>query len=328
MATAPPESDGLNHPAAPVHVVALAAGLGSRFGGAKQVEGFGPSGETLLELNTFDAWRAGAVGAVWVTRPSLVDACRALADPIPPPFSVRIAQQSDRLRPDEPNSVRRERPWGTAHAWMAAGPSDGVQLVLNADDLYGPAAIRAVTHAARTPRPGGTARPAAWVAGYRAADTLSEHGGVSRARIEIDPAGSHAVSSVTELTDVRRTHGVIRGIDSSGNANELDDATLVSMNLWAFAGPWDVELARALRRFEATSADDPEAEFRLPDVVFDAVSEGTADVTVVPVAGRWAGVTYALDRPHLQARLLEEFASGTYPSPLFTPEASLPDACS
>lgn len=315
----PLENDALSDPAAPVEVVALAAGLGSRFGGAKQIEGFGPNGETLLELNTFDARRAGVAGAVWVTRSTLLDVCGELAGKIPPPFTVRVAEQSKRLRPDNPQSPSRERPWGTAHAWMAAGPSDGVRLVLNADDLYGAAAIRAVTEAALASPADSLNRPRAWVAGYAAGDTLSPHGGVSRARIEVDVAGSLRVTRVTELSDVRRSDGAITGSDASGNRVGLDEATPVSMNLWAFSGPWDLELELALALFEADGANDPTAELRLPDVVFDAVAGGRADATLVPVSGRWAGVTHAEDQPHLEARLLEEFASGTYPTPLFTP---------
>jgi CTP:molybdopterin cytidylyltransferase MocA len=289
-------------------IVVLAAGLGTRYGGLKQLAPLGPSGEALLDYTLHDAAAAGFSEAVLVVAPGIVDAMTAHLVRFVPPVAVRLVVQ-------EALASRQARPWGTAHATMVGARGlTGPFAVANADDAYGSDAIATIAahlraHAARS----GTHTAA--VVGYAAGATLTASGGVSRAVCRVDDRG-HLIS-IVEHTGVRREAG--RVISDTAT---LDETTLISMNLWGF-GPTFVEtLGPIVGDFVARHRDD-DRELRLPDVVGELTAHAELDVSVLPTTSRWLGVTHNGDALFVREQLAALTAAGAYPS-LATPGGSRP----
>ncbi len=309
---------------AQITLIVLAAGAGSRFGGAKQLEPFGPGGETLLELNAFDAVVAGVERVVVVTSVPLLPSIERVLRRLP----ERISGFA-RVQPSEavPGGPVRERPWGTAHAVLAAGTPPGPAIIANADDLYGLEAFAAVVRAVSggtdaqfedpPRRPPGSTRGAgiAVVAGYRLDRTLSEAGGVSRGVCRVNPSGG--LTSIEEVSDLRAVEGRIMGRDGSGRESAYSPDALVSMNLWGLDPSWWPLLSGRLREFLERVGGDTTAEFRLPEAIADEVASG-ALVGVVPTDADWVGVTYARDAEWVRHEVTRRFTEGRYPSPLFS----------
>ncbi len=284
-------------------LVVLAAGLGSRFGGPKQLVPVGPAGETLADYAVHDARRAGIGRVVFVVRPEHrevveVSAARRVRD-----LEVRVAVQP------LPEGGTRRKPWGTGHAVLAAAPHlPGPFLVANADDFYGASAYAAVADALRA---GGAD---AWVlAGYRVRDTVPESGGVSRAACTVDDRGR--LMALSELRDVRRAGDDRFTATGPGGVRTLRGDDLVSMNLWGFTPAVLERLRSGFERFVGSAPAD-DAEYLLPDAVADALAAGAARVRVVPVPGPWAGLTHPEDLPVVRRFLAARVAAGAYPSPL------------
>lgn len=289
-----------------ITLVVLAAGLGSRYGRDKQLERVGRAGELLLEYALHDALQAGCTRAVLVTRESLVE---QLAAALLPAWRARLDLRIAVQRSDEPPAAAlrpRLKPWGTAHALLAARPHvPGDLLVCNADDFYGRGGFHALVAALR--EGGGHA-----LAGYPLGDTLSPHGGVSRAVCHVAEGGR--LLRVEERTGIERRGRRI--LDDRGR--ELAADTPVSMNLWAFRASIFVVLERAFGEFVATHGGQPGAELRIPDVVNADVAAG-AEVRVAAVREQWFGMTYAADRPAVAAALAARVAAGEYPANLRQP---------
>lgn len=275
-------------------IVVLAAGRGTRYGGRKQLEPLGPAGEIVLDYTLHDAAVAGFSHAVLVIADDMVDAMAAHLDAFVPSVAVTIVVQPS----------ARATPWGTAHAAMVG--ADGLTepfAVANADDSYGAEAIATVAALVReleTP-----SKPSGVLVGYTVGATLSPHDGVSRAVCRVDPHGR--LLGIEERTGVRRD---AMGIVS--DMGRLDDATLISMNLWGFE-PSVVGLLRPIvDRFVAQHQDDTR-ELRLPDLVGELIERGEIDVTVVPTMSTWLGVTHPQDAPYVRERLAALTADGVYP---------------
>ena len=305
----------------PPTLIVLAAGLGSRFGGAKQVEPFGPGGETLLELNTYDALTAGVERIVVVTRHALAEAVERVLDRLPGHLDREMRFQDD--EPLAATAPPRTHPWGTAHAVLAAGAPETAALVVNADDLYGRDAMSAVVEAMGT---WASNPPLAVLAGYRLDRTLSPHGGVSRGVCRVHPDGT--LARIDEVRDLRRgDEGVagIAGSDGSGRMSTYSGDTVVSLNLWGLDASCWPRLARGFERFRgdvsAGPGGDParvqDGEFRLPDAIQEEVVAG-AVVRVARTDARWVGVTHAADRQPASRAIGKLFEEGHYPSPLFS----------
>jgi hypothetical protein len=277
----------------PLTLVVLAAGLGSRYGGLKQLEAVGPSGETLMDYAFFDAARAGFAAAVVVLRPGMEREFRA-------PLDVRVARQE--------LPAGRSKPLGTTHAVLAAREEvRGSFCVVNADDFYGRSAYEAVAGSLRgTPD---------WVlAGYRLADTLSAAGGVNRAVCRVDAEG--CLTGLEEVTAIVRRQSQIVG-RAGGCQAWLDQDDLVSMNMWGFThGGFEVLGAR-FGEFLARGPG-PAEESLLPTAVGEAIQAGAARVRVVPARSRWIGMTHQDDRPRVMAELRRLVEAGEYPSPLWS----------
>ena len=274
-------------------LVVLAAGMGSRYGGVKQLEPFGPAGEALSDYALRDAARAGATQAVFVIRPGLEEAFLAHHERVRPPIPVRYVHQDFSSLP-----AGRTKPWGTTHAVLAAAPVlDGPFAVVNADDWYGPEAYRGI--AAFLAAAGGAAAELGLV-GYRLLDTLSEHGGVSRGIIETDREGW--LTRIREVTGLRQEGGVVTGLRGD-EALRFTGGEPVSMNCWAFTTAALPLLASAFSRFLAAHGGSVTAECPLPETVQELVSRGEARVRVLRGGREWFGVTHPADRPAVVARL-------------------------
>lgn len=285
-------------------LVILAAGMSSRYGRPKQLEPIGPSGETLLDYCAFDARRAGFGSVVLLIRCELERAIRERAERWEG-MPVRYAFQ-------EP-AAGRSKPWGTAHAVLAAAPeTDGAFGVCNADDFYGAGAYRLLADHLRS----GPAPDSAIVA-YRMGETLSPHGGVSRAVCETD--GQGFLTALTELRDVRRAGEVARGRDPEGRAREVPLDAATSLNLWGVSPELLPLLRQGFDRFAALHRADPDAEYPLSTAV-DHLARGRGiRVRVLRTGEAWSGITHPADRQPVAERLRALAAERRYPTPLFPP---------
>lgn len=281
-------------------LVVLAAGIGSRFGGTKQLAEVGPHGEAILDYTIHDARRAGFERVVLIVRSDLVEPVEShLLRHHGVELDYELVLQ-DRFGP------QRAKPWGTGHAVLATASSvPGAFGVVNADDFYGAEAFVQLADALRQP-------DTHHIVAYRLAQTLSELGTVSRGVCEV-AANGRLVSIVENLAIARDADGSIVSRDSGAT---LAADTLVSMNLWGLQHSVFEALGAGWAAFHAAHADDAKAEFLLPTVIGELVATGAAEVVVHPTDAAWLGVTYPGDLPAAQARIGELVADGTYPSPL------------
>lgn len=296
-------------------LVVLAAGLSTRYGRLKQVDPLGPSGESIMDYNVFDAWRAGFSRVVFVVRPEIEEQIRDhVAAVVNGALPVAYVHQTLGDVPAElPPPPDRRRPWGTGHAILcAARVVSGPFGVCNADDLYGADAFRQLfRHLTASPR-----TTEAAMVGYTLADTLSGSGGVARGICIL--GRDHLLQQVSEVREVRRVEGWITGEDPSGEVVELQGNEVVSMNLWGFDDAVVTLLKRQFRRFLARCGGDTDAEFPLSTALSEQVLTGTVRVAVLQGQGDWFGVTHAADRAEAQARLQQRIAQGAYPADLPT----------
>jgi len=293
-------------------LVILAAGMGSRFGGLKQVQPVGPHGELIIEYSIFDALRAGFDRLVLVIRTDIEAEFRAT---IGRRLESRMAVEYVFQDPaDVPVAYRahaagRSKPWGTGHAVLAARHVVNRPFaVINADDFYGASGYRTLaTHFA-------VSQDYALV-GYPLRQTLSEHGAVSRGVCAVDAAGR--LKNITELTKIEKTAGGARYLDGAGVAQPLTGDETVSVNFWGFTPAVLPQLQALFADFLAARSADPKAEFYLPTAISDLNERGDARVALLRSESAWFGITYREDLPTATAAVRELVAAGRYPSPLW-----------
>jgi NDP-sugar pyrophosphorylase family protein len=287
----------------PLSLVVLAAGIGSRFGGTKQLAAVGPSGEAILDYTITDARRAGFERFVLVIRHDLTDlVVQHLQQVHGSGLDVRLVYQDD-LGPS------RERPWGTGHAVLAARPAvDGPFGVVNADDFYGRRAFEQLAGVLRGDEPANRHHLVA----YRLAGTLSASGTVSRGVCTARPDGS--LQSIEENLAIARDETGQIVSQQSGTVFAPD--TPVSMNLWGLRPSIFDELQDGWDRFRAAASGDERAEFQLPTLIDEAVAAGRASGPLELTDARWIGVTYPDDIVDVRRRIAELVTAGEYPTPL------------
>jgi hypothetical protein len=297
-------------------LVVLAAGIGSRYGGLKQVDRVGPGGATLLDYAAYDARRAGFERVVLVVREGMEDEVRALVgDAIATRMAVAYAVQTDSEAEREARPEGRVKPWGTGHAALAAAPLvDGPFAVINADDFYGRASYRVLAEFLGRPLPDGPCLELALV-GFPLATTLSPDGPVSRGVCTVD-ASSHLVG-IREWLEVERKGEDARARDEDGSWRAMPGATPVSMNFWGFTPAFLPALRDGFARFLAVNRGSAKAEYYLLSAVQDLIDAGRARVRVLEGGGPWGGLTYPGDRPRLAAMLEGLVARGEYPRELW-----------
>jgi hypothetical protein len=289
-------------------LLVLAAGMGSRYGGLKQLDPVGPKGETLLDYSVHDAIRTGFGRVVFLIRRDIEKEFREkVGARYDGKVSVGYAfQELNDLPGGFSPPAGRTKPWGTAHAvWCARDAVAGNFAAINADDFYGAQTFRVMAEFLR-----GTdanVRPAQFgMAAFRLGRTLSEHGTVARGICEVGADGM--LRSIDELTDIaRRSDGEIA---SSGRV--LEEETPVSMNFWGFNPQVFPLLEKELLRFLAADGSSDKAECYLPSAVTGMMESGEAQVRVLPTASDWFGVTYREDRDRVVRSIAALTTAGDY----------------
>ncbi|MDX1680725.1 MAG: NTP transferase domain-containing protein [Akkermansiaceae bacterium] len=297
-------------------LVVLAAGMGSRYGGLKQMDPMGPNGETVLDYSVFDAIRAGFGKVVFVIRE---DFAEAFKQSVGTRFAERIEldyafQQLDDIPEGFSVPEGRKKPWGTSHAVRAARHAVGEHFaVINADDFYGrDAYARAADYFAQLPE--GTRDETAMV-GYPLENTLSEHGHVNRGICELDSEGT--LARVEEILEIRRGEdGVIRGCDTSRQPIEIEPGAMASMNFWLFGPDFFRALETAFVEFMKTAPDPLKSECYLPSVIDDMIQTGQTRCPVLRSSSQWFGVTYPEDKSRVVDSIARLIKAGEYPNQL------------
>ncbi len=297
-------------------LVVMAAGMGSRYGGLKQIDPIGANDQLIIDYSIYDARRAGFETVVFIIKKEIEDIFRqAIGDRLSKVIEVRYAfQEKDDLPHGYTLPHDRVKPWGTAHAVLAARHLiDAPFVVINADDYYGPEAFRAIyQHLSNNPDNDLGYQYA--MVGYRLDNTVTQHGHVARGICIVDDNGS--LCQVRELTRIEQHSDAIRYTEDDGNTwNTLADDAIVSMNLWGFHPSFLTETMEQFPAFldDALMNNPLKGEYFLPSVVSNLIQSGKAQVKVLSCSEKWYGVTYQQDKPVVVAAIAEKTAEGLYP---------------
>lgn len=303
-------------PAKPALVV-MAAGIGSRYGGLKQVEPVGPGGEVILDYSVYDALRAGFARVVFVIRKEMESDFReAMGRRIEAQVDTDYAyQELDSLPEGFALPPGRTKPWGTAHAVLCASDKvDGPFAAINADDFYGAGAFEALQKHLSGPAPADCPDEYS-MAGYRLVNTLSEHGHVARGVCEVTKNGF--LSGIVERTRILIIDGEVKYQEQGGRWVDISGDSTVSMNIWGFRRSFMDHLKAGFRSFLERDLETDGAECYLPAVVNDLIGSGAARVKVLPTDERWFGITYREDMPTSRRAIAERIERGVYPRSLW-----------
>jgi dTDP-glucose pyrophosphorylase len=292
----------------------LAAGMGSRYGGLKQIDGLGPNGEAILDYSVFDALRAGFGKIVFVIRKDFEeDFRRVVLSKYAGKVPCELCFQSvDKVPEGCTFNPERTKPWGTNHAVLM-----GKELihepfaVINADDFYGKEAFRVLADFLRSAE---GKNGAYCMVGYRVANTLSENGTVSRGVCSTDENGN--LTNVIERTKIEDKNGTIVYTED-GVDTPLDPNTPVSMNCWGFTPDYFEYSEQAFRAFLAEHGQELKSESYIPSLVNQLITSGKATCQVLDTTAKWFGVTYIEDRPQVVMKINRLIKDGVYPAKLF-----------
>lgn len=296
----------------------LAAGMGSRYGGLKQLDGLGPNGETIMDYSIYDAVKAGFGKIVFVIRKDFEQDFREkilskYEGNVP---AELVFQSLDALPCGFSVPEGREKPWGTNHAVLMA--KDVIKepfLVINCDDFYNRDAFMVIgKFLADLPE---DSRNRYAMVGYRVGNTLSENGTVARGICSKDAEDN--LTTVVERTEIMRVNGPVCYKDGQGGWVAVEDNTPVSMNMWGFTPDYFEYSEAYFRGFLADpkNMENLKAEFFIPLMVNKLISDGTATVKVLDTTSKWFGVTYAADREDVVGRIRKLVDEGVYPQKLF-----------
>lgn len=294
-------------------LVIMAAGMGSRYGGIKQLDTVGPNGEIIMDYSIYDAISAGFNKVVFILRKELErDFKDIIGKRIEKLLKVEYVFQETDLLPDGYNpQTGRTKPWGTGHAIYCC--KDAIQepfMVINADDYYGKEAFSLIYNFLNSE----ANNPDLYcMAGFILGNTLSENGSVTRGVCKTDNDGY--LVDIIETSGIRKEGNKVKAIDNKGRDIELDINSIASMNMWGFKPSIFEELERGFKEFLSTiSAEDIKKEYLLPDVVGDLVHRDKAKVKVLNTSDRWFGVTYKEDKDYVVESIRSLIDSGAYPS--------------
>ena len=292
----------------------LAAGMGSRYGGLKQMDGLGPNGEAILDYSVFDALRAGFGKIVFVIRKDFEEDFRKI---VLSKYAGKVQcelcfQSVDKVPAGSVYNPERTKPWGTNHAVLM-----GRELihepfaVINADDFYGKESFQVLADFLRSVE---GKQGEYCMVGYRVCNTLSENGSVSRGVCTTDANGH--LTDVVERTKIEEKNGTIV-FTEDGVDTPLDPHTPVSMNMWGFTPEYFAYSEQAFKQFLAEKGQELKSEFYIPTLVNQLITEGKATCKVLDTPSKWFGVTYSEDRPQVVMKINQLIAAGEYPAKLF-----------
>ena len=297
-------------------LVVMAAGMGSRYGGLKQLDPVGANGQALMDYSLFDAHRAGFEDAVFIISPGMAENGfeKEIHERVGSKLNVRCAvQRLDDVPAGFSVPEGRVKPWGTAHAVRSCrGMFDAPFAAVNADDYYGPGGMKEIYEFLKTARSGEYC-----MVGYELLKTLSDNGSVARGVCEVDE--THRLLSVTERTHIVNTCDGALFTEDGAHYERLPDETLVSLNLWGFTPDFFAALDESFERFlrETMPGNPLKAECYLPSVVSEMLGTGRATAQVLPCKERWFGVTHRQDKPTVVEAIARKTAEGVYPERLW-----------
>jgi len=292
----------------------LAAGMGSRFGGLKQVEPIGPSGEAIIDYSIFDAIRAGFGKVVFVIRESFADAFKEKFDTLlKGKIEVEYVYQELHMLPEGFSLPEgREKPWGTAHAILVA--KDVINepfCALNADDFYGKNAYEVMANFLTSSKNSTEYS----MVGYNLKNTLSEFGSVSRGICDVNE--KQDLQKIVETIKIFKKEDKVISVEEDGSETILTGQESVSMNIWGFKPSVFQTIEAKFSAFLETEIDKPKSEMYIPSVVFEMIDENLATVKVLKADSPWFGVTYKEDKPYVVEKLNSIIAKGEYPEKLW-----------
>jgi len=297
-------------------LVVMAAGIGSRYGGLKQVDPVGPSGEIVIDYSTYDAIRSGFEKVIFIIRQDIEEVFRRkIGRSIEKRVDTAyVFQELDDLPEGFVRPPERSKPWGTGHAVLcAADQITGPFAVINADDFYGAGSFAILADYLRDARDR-DGKYDCCLAGYVLGKTLTEHGHVARGVCTTE--GGRLVE-IVERTCIQRFPDGVKYTEDGRNWVEIDPDTTVSMNMWGFTTDFLDELRAGFDKFCRTSLDIPKSEFFVPVVVNDLIVAGKTSPAVLMTDEQWYGVTYQEDKPALKAAIGRMVSSGRYPENLW-----------
>ena len=294
-------------------LLVMAAGMGSRYGGIKQIDGFGPNGETIMDYSLFDALRTGFAKVVFVVREEILEAVKEIFLPkLQGKAEVHFVIQSlNKFVPAKFGKIDRKKPWGTTHAMLCGKEViDGPFAVINADDFYGKSAFESLSKFFDSAPENHHA-----MVGYTLKNVLSDHGSVSRGVAGRDADGF--LNAMTERTTIVREGAKIISKEKEGNL-ELSPEAPVSMNCWGFQAGAFTLAEKMFIDFVEKNQDNPAAEFYIALMVTELINQGLGRVKILDGGKTWFGVTYKEDKQEVSGKILSLVKTGEYPEKLWT----------
>jgi dTDP-glucose pyrophosphorylase len=296
-------------------IAILAAGIGSRYGGLKQMDPIGPSGEFIIDYSIYDALRAGFDSVIFIIRKYFAEEFReTIGERVSKHAQVRyVFQEIEDLPAPFRAPAERTKPWGTVQAMLTCKDVvDGPFAVINADDYYGRESYQILSQALDAMDP---EKHAYCMAGFKLMNTLSEFGTVTRGICAATPEG--ILTNVVEVSGLHRQGEKVLLAPGHGELGDLTGDELVSMNFWGFTPAVFTQLDRLFREFLASSLENPKAELVIPNAVGMLVQQGQATVRVLPTGSEWFGITHPQDRIEVVNRLNTLISRGEYPANLW-----------
>jgi UTP-glucose-1-phosphate uridylyltransferase len=296
------------------NLLILAAGMGSRYGGLKQIDGIGPNEEPIIEYSIYDAIKAGFGKIVFVIREEFDAAFREIFDAFNDRIQIEYVYQPVNVKVDGLNLVERTKPWGTSHAVLVAKDIINEPFaVINADDYYGANSFKIMADFLLN----NCSKTQMSMIGYILENTLSENGTVNRGVCKVDE--DQNLIEVNERIKLARQNGKVEyNIGADDPVGEVDPKSYVSMNYWGFHPSIFEEIEKGLHQFMEENANHPTAEYYIPDVVTTKIQSKEIAFSVIPTNDNWFGVTYKEDKQMAIDTLNKHINNGVYPKSLWS----------